>query len=297
MIGIGKYIPKTEITNKWLSKKIGESEDWIYNRCKINTRYWAHKETVTDMAIKASEEALSNAGIKSSELDLIVCNTIQSQFIFPGCSQQIHGYFNLDTNIPSFDINVGCSGFIYGLHIIDKLPYEKVLFVCSELQSTLLNLSPIGKDISILIADGAGAIVWDKKSGFKLIDSIVFSDGKNVDKLYGSRKYSPQMDGGVVFKNAVKRMRNMIEEIFSRNEINLEDVKYIVPHQANGRIVDHLSRSFKTNKVFSNIEKYGNTTSATIPIALSEMDLKKGDKIILVSFGTGFTWGACLIEW
>ena len=112
MIGIGKYIPKTEITNKWLSKKIGESEDWIYNRCKINTRYWAHKETVTDMAIKASEEALSNAGIKSSELDLIVCNTIQSQFIFPGCSQQIHGYFDLDTNIPSFDMNVGCSGFI-----------------------------------------------------------------------------------------------------------------------------------------------------------------------------------------
>jgi 3-oxoacyl-[acyl-carrier-protein] synthase-3 len=101
----------------------------------------------------------------------------------------------------------------------------------------------------------------------------------------------------VVFKNAVYRMREMVEEIFSRNKISLEDVKYIVPHQANGRIVDHLSRSFKTNKIFSNIEKYGNTTSATIPIALSEMDLKKGDKIILVSFGTGFTWGACLIEW
>ncbi len=292
---IGKYIPKTEITNKWLSKKIGESEDWIYNRCKINTRYWVHKETVTDMAIKASEEALSNAGIKSSELDLIVCNTIQSQFIFPGCSQQIHGYFDLDTNIPSFDMNVGCSGFIYGLHIIDKLPYEKVLFVCSELQSTLLNLSPIGKDISILMGDGAGAVVLD--IGWRLIDSIVFSDGSNVDKLYGSREYSPHMDGIVVFKNAVKRMKKGVEDILGRNNLKLDDIDYVVPHQANGRIVEHLSRLLQTDKIFSNIEKYGNTTSATIPIALSEMDLKKGDKIILVSFGTGFTWGACLIEW
>ena len=295
MIGIGKYIPKTEISNEWLSKKVGESEDWIYNRCKINTRYWAHKETVTDMAIKASEEALSNAGIKSSELDLIVCNTIQSQFIFPGCSQQIHGYFNLDTNIPSFDMNVGCSGFIYGLHIIDKLPYEKVLFVCSELQSTLLNLSPIGKDISILMGDGAGAVVLD--IGWRLIDSIVFSDGKNVDKLYGSRKYSPHMGGMVVFKNAVKRMKESVEDILERNNLKLDDIDYVVPHQANGRIVEHLSKLLKTDKIFSNIEKYGNTTSATIPIALSEIDLKKGDKIILVSFGTGFTWGACLIEW
>ena len=295
MIGIGKYIPKTEITNKWLSKKIGESEDWIYNRCKINTRYWAHKETVTDMAIKASEEALSNAGIKSSELDLIVCNTIQSQFIFPGCSQQIHGYFDLDTNIPSFDMNVGCSGFIYGLHIIDKLPYKNVLFVCSELQSTLLNLSPICKDISILMGDGAGAVVLD--IGWRLIDSIVFSDGKNVDKLYGSRKYSPHMGGMVVFKNAVKRMKESVEDILERNNLKLDDIDYVVPHQANGRIVEHLSRLLQTDKIFSNIEKYGNTTSATIPIALSEIDLKKGDKIILVSFGTGFTWGACLIEW
>ena len=295
MIGIGKYIPKTEITNKWLSKKIGESEDWIYNRCKINTRYWAHKETVTDMAIKASEEALSNAGIKSSELDLIVCNTIQSQFIFPGCSQQIHGYFDLDTNIPSFDMNVGCSGFIYGLHIIDKLPYKNVLFVCSELQSTLLNLSPIGKDISILMGDGAGAVVLD--IGWRLIDSIVFSDGSNVDKLYGSREYSPHMDGIVVFKNAVKRMKKSVEDILERNNLKLDDIDYVVPHQANGRIVEHLSRLLQTDKIFSNIKKYGNTTSATIPIALSEIDLKKGDKIILVSFGTGFTWGACLIEW
>jgi len=295
MIGIGKYIPKTEISNEWLSKKVGESEDWIYNRCKINTRYWVHKETVTDMAIKASEEALSNAGIKSSELDLIVCNTIQSQFIFPGCSQQIHGYFNLDTNIPSFDINVGCSGFIYGLHIIDKLPYKNVLFVCSELQSTLLNLSPIGKDISILMGDGAGAVVLD--IGWRLIDSIVFSDGSKVDKLYGPRKYSPHMDGLVVFKNAVKRMKESVESILERNNLKLDDIDYVVPHQANGRIVEHLSRLLKTDKIFSNIEKYGNTTSATIPIALSEMDLKKGDKIILVSFGTGFTWGACLIEW
>ena len=295
MIGIGKYIPKTEITNKWLSKKIGESEDWIYNRCKINTRYWAHKETVTDMAIKASEEALSNAGIKSSELDLIVCNTIQSQFIFPGCSQQIHGYFDLDTNIPSFDMNVGCSGFIYGLHIIDKLPYKNVLFVCSELQSTLLNVSPIGKDISILMGDGAGAVVLD--IGWRLIDSIVFSDGKNVDKLYGSRKYSPHMGGMVVFKNAVKKMKESVEDILERNNLKLDDIDYVVPHQANGRIVEHLSKLLKTDKIFSNIEKYGNTTSATIPIALSEIDLKKGDKIILVSFGTGFTWGACLIEW
>ncbi len=295
MIGIGKYIPKTEITNKWLSKKIGESEDWIYNRCKINTRYWAHKETVTDMAIKASEEALSNAGIKSSELDLIVCNTIQSQFIFPGCSQQIHGYFNLDTNIPSFDINVGCSGFIYGLHIIDKLPYEKVLFVCSESQSEFLNVSSSGKDSCILMGDGAGAVVLD--IGWRLIDSIVFSDGKNVDKLYGSRKYSPHMGGMVVFKNAVKRMKKGVEDILGRNNLKLDDIDYVVPHQANGRIVEHLSKLLKTDKIFSNIEKYGNTTSATIPIALSEIDLKKGDKIILVSFGTGFTWGACLIEW
>ena len=247
------------------------------------------------MAIKASEEALSNAGIKSSELDLIVCNTIQSQFIFPGCSQQIHGYFDLDTNIPSFDMNVGCSGFIYGLHIIDKLPYKNVLFVCSELQSTLLNLSPIGKDISILMGDGAGAVVLD--IGWRLIDSIVFSDGKNVDKLYGSRKYSPHMGGMVVFKNAVKRMKESVEDILERNNLKLDDIDYVVPHQANGRIVEHLSRLLQTDKIFSNIKKYGNTTSATIPIALSEIDLKKGDKIILVSFGTGFTWGACLIEW
>ena len=175
--------------------------------------------------------------------------------------------------------------------------YEKVLFVCSELQSTFLSVSPSGKDSSILMGDGAGAIVWDKKNSFKIIDSIIFSDGRNVDKLYGSRKYSPHMDGMIVFKNAIHKMREMIEEIFSRNKESLEDIKYIVPHQANGRIVEHLGRLFKTNKVFSNIEKYGNTTSATIPIALSEMDLKKGDKIILVSFGTGFTWGACLIEW
>jgi len=158
-------------------------------------------------------------------------------------------------------------------------------------------IAATGKDISILMADGAGAIVWDKKNGFKLIDSIVFSDGSKVDKLYGSRKYSPHMDGLVVFKNAVKRMKESVESILERNNLKLDDIDYVVPHQANGRIVEHLSRLLKTDKIFSNIEKYGNTTSATIPIALSEMDLKKGDKIILVSFGTGFTWGACLIEW
>ena len=130
-----------------------------------------------------------------------------------------------------------------------------------------------------------------------MIDSIVFSDGSNVDKLYGSREYSPHMDGIVVFKNAVKRMKKSVEDILERNNLKLDDIDYVVPHQANGRIVEHLSRLLRTDKIFSNIEKYGNTTSATIPIALSEMDLKKGDKIILVSFGTGFTWGACLIEW
>jgi 3-oxoacyl-[acyl-carrier-protein] synthase-3 len=145
------------------------------------------------------------------------------------------------------------------------------------------------------MGDGAGAVVLD--IGWRLIDSIVFSDGSNVDKLYGSREYSPHMDGIVVFKNAVKRMKKSVEDILERNNLKLDDIDYVVPHQANGRIVEHLSRLLRTDKIFSNIEKYGNTTSATIPIALSEMDLKKGDKIILVSFGTGFTWGACLIEW
>ncbi len=325
IIGLGHYVPENIVTNDDLSKLMDTSDEWIVERTGIKERRFASlNDGPSDLAIPASNMAINNAKINKEDIDFIIFATSTPDHYVPGSSCFFQNKMNLK-NIGALDIRVQCSGFVYGLSIAEQYiksgKFNNILVVGAEVQSTAMDLTNKGRDTAVIFADGAGAaIVSSDIKGGKILSTHLRSEGKHAQELWvesPSSSSSPtidadkmnegrhflQMNGKEVFKNAVKRFPEIIIEGLSYNNLNIQDLDILIPHQANLRISKFVQKKLNLmdNQIFSNIHKYGNTTAASIPIAFSEAlnegRISNGNIIALASFGSGFTWGSCIIEW
>ena len=324
IIGMGYSVPENIISNNDLSKIMDTSDDWIQSRSGIKERRWAPNDVSTsDLALEASRAAIKNSKINSSDIDMIIVGTLSSDYFFPGVSAQLQEKLNLKT-VGAFDIKAACSAFIYSISIADQFiktgAANTILVVGAETQTKLIEKSTKGRDVAVLFGDGAGAaLVTRSNSKSSILSTHLHSDGKHLKSLWmeapgtskdswvnGSidlSKFTPKMNGREVFRNAVTRFPEVINEALDANDLDINDIKFIVPHQANYRISEAIAKklNIKMDKVISNIHKYGNTTAASIPIALAEAlesnKISKGDIIILAAFGAGFTWASAAIRW
>ena len=324
IIGMGYSVPENIISNDDLSKIMDTSDDWIQSRSGIKERRWATNDVSTsDLALEASRAAIKNSKINPSDIDMIIVGTLSSDYFFPGVSAQLQEKLNLKT-IGAFDIKAACSAFIYSISIADQFiktgAANTVLVVGAETQTKLIEKSTKGRDVAVLFGDGAGAaLISRSNSESSILSTHLHSDGKHLKSLWMEApgtskdswvnssidlsKFTPKMNGREVFRNAVTRFPEVINEALDANDLDINDIKFIVPHQANYRISEAIAKklNIKMDKVISNIHKYGNTTAASIPIALAEAlesnKISKGDIIILAAFGAGFTWASAAIRW
>lgn len=326
IIGVGHYVPENIVTNADLEKVMNTTNEWIVERTGIEERRWfePEKDTVSNMATKASKMALERAKLDVKAIDFIVFATITPDYFFPGAGVLLQRELGLQ-GIGALDIRNACSGFIYALSIADQFiktgMYKNILVVGSEIQSSALDKSDEGRSSSVIFADGAGAAVLqatDEDRG--VLSTHLHADGDFAEDLYvrdpgSSRKtrlskelldgktFNLTMNGNTVFKHAVVRFSEVINEALEQNGYTKEDIDLLIPHQANLRISNFVQKQFKLpdEKVFNNIMHYGNTTAASIPIAMSEAwekgKIKEGDLICLAAFGSGFTWASSLIRW
>ena len=323
--GTGFNVPERVVTNEELSNYMDTSHDWIIERTGIEQRRYIDSEIgPSELSIPAVQMALKNANLQVQDIDFIIFATSTPDYYAPGsgCLLQNKMGFN---NIGALDIRVQCSGFIYGLSIAEQYikngTYENVLLVGSEVQSTAMDLTNRGRDVAVIFGDGSGAAIVSKTTKDRgILSSHLHSEGKYAKELWletPSSKKNPRvssdmldegsqflkMNGREVFKNAVKRFPEVIEECLNTNNFNVNDIDLLIPHQANIRIIQMIQKklNLETKKVFSNIHKYGNTTAASIPIALAEAFnnnlIKDNDLVVLAAFGSGFTWGSTIIKW
>jgi 3-oxoacyl-[acyl-carrier-protein] synthase-3 len=327
VLGVGHYVPENVVTNDDLTKFIDTSDEWIRERTGIEERRWfdPDKDTVANMATRATHIALERAGIEVKEIEFIVFATITPDYFFPGSGMLMQRELGLQ-GIPALDIRNACSGFIYALSVADNFikagMYKTVLVVGSEIQSSALDKTTAGRNTNVIFADGAGAMIVqaseDKDHG--ILSTHLYADGDHAEELYvkdpgSSRKvrlsrdiidgdsFKAHMNGNFVFKHAVVRFQEVINEALETNNYTIDDLDLLIPHQANLRISQFVQRKLNLpdNKVFNNIMTRGNTTAASIPLALSEAwqlgKIKDGSLVCLSAFGSGFTWASALIRW
>jgi len=325
--GLGHYVPDRVVTNDDLSKIIDTNNDWIIERTGIQERRFIDpdKDTVANMAAKASKMALERANMKTEDIDFIVFATITSDYYFPGSGVLLQRELGLES-IPAMDIKNACSGFIYALSTADQFiktgMYKNVLVIGAEIQSSALDLTDRGRGTAVIFGDGAGAAVLTASDDEGVLTTHLHSDGRFADELYvkdpgGSRPneerqpdqildtsgYKVYMNGNLVFKHAVVRFIEVIQEALDAKGMKKEDIDLLVPHQANLRISNYVQQKLglPDDKVYNNIMRYGNTTAGSIPIAMSEAweegKIKDGDLVCLAAFGSGFTWASALIRW
>lgn len=320
--GIGSYIPRLIVDNNEIAKRVETTDEWIRDRTGIARRHIAGEgESTTQMAVYASRSALESAGLNPEDIDLIIVATTSPSDLMPSTAcvvQEVLGAYNATC----FDLAAACSGFLYAYNvamaqILCKMT-KHALIIGSESLSNIVNWTDRGS--CILFGDGAGAAVVSKgesayyhpvshsdgRMGKALtLDSRFIGNGITTDRVanFEADNYLMYMDGREVFKFAVSMVPRAIEEVLEKNSLAKEDIKYYVLHQANGRIIDSVARRLKEpmEKFPTNVEEYGNTSSASIPILLDEIEkagiLHKGDRIVMAGFGGGLTWGASILEW
>ena len=328
--GIGYYLPENIVKNKDLEKIMDTSDEWIQERTGIRERRWVLEnsdESTSSMGTEAAKKAIDNAGISSDQIDFIIFATLSPDYFFPGSGVLIQRNLGLK-EVGALDIRNQCSGFIYALSIADQYiksgMYKNILIVGSELHSGGLEKSTRGRNVSVIFGDGAGAVILQASDDLEkgIMSTHLHSEGKYaeelavispatkkwIDKLVedpdeDGSSYAPYMNGNFVFKNAVVRFMEVINEALVKNNLTKEDIDLLIPHQANLRISQFVQKqlALPNEKVYNNIMKYGNTTAASIPIALAEAIekdmLNEGDVLCLAAFGSGFTWGSALIRW
>lgn len=326
--GIGHYVPERAVSNADLEKVMDTSDAWIVERTGIKERRFFDPaiDTVANMAAKASRMAIERAGLKTKEIEFIVFATITPDYFFPGSGVLLQRELGLE-GIGAIDLRNACSGFIYALSVADQFiktgMYKNILVVGAEIQSSLMELNNRGRNVSVIFGDGAGAAVLQASNdkGKGILSTHLHADGRFAEELYvkdpGSSRppeerinkelvegpsYRAHMNGNVVFKHAVVRFQEVIMEALNANGYSKDDIDLLVPHQANLRISNYLKDQLglADNKVYNNIMRYGNTTAASIPIAMSEAwaeGLLKEDALVcLAAFGSGFSWASALIR-
>ncbi len=318
--GIHGYVPDYILTNAELERMVDTNDEWITSRTGIKERHILKGEGMgsSHMGSKAVAGLLEKMNIKPEEVDLLICATTTPDYVFPCTANLICDMVGI-RNIGSFDIQAACSGFLYALTIgtqfIESGKCRKVIVVGADKMSAITDYTD--RTTCVLFGDGAGAVMLEPNDeGVGVLDSIIRSDGSGQNHLLqkaGGSRYPPThetvekrwhyvyQDGPSVFKFAVKNMADVSAEIMERNQLSGSDVAWLVPHQANKRIIDATAHrmGIESDRVMLNIHKYGNTTAATIPLCLFdyESQLKKGDNLILAAFGGGFTWGAAYVKW
>ncbi len=330
IVGLGFYVPDNVVTNDDLSKLMDTNDQWIQERTGIRERRHVVKgsDTTTSMGVKAAKIAIERAGIDKEEIDFIVFATLSPDYYFPGPGVLVQRDLGLRT-VGALDVRNQCSGFVYALSVADQYiksgMYKKVLVVGSELHSHGLDMSTRGRGVSVIFGDGAGAAVLGREEdpAKGILSTHLHSEGEHAEELsliapgMGKRwvtdilgdadpedtSYYPYMNGQFVFKNAVVRFSEVIMEGLEANQLDKGDIDLLIPHQANLRISQFIQKKFglSDDKVYNNIMKYGNTTAASIPIALTEAwelgRIKEGDLVALAAFGSGFTWASAMIRW
>jgi 3-oxoacyl-[acyl-carrier-protein] synthase-3 len=317
---VGGYVPEFRLTNAILEKMVDTNDEWIKSRTGIEERRILKGEGLgtSDLAVPAILELLKKRGIGAEEIDCIICATVTPDMVFPATANVICDKIGAK-NAWGFDLSAACSGFLYalttGAGLIESGRYKKVIIVGADKMSAIVDYTD--RSTCIIFGDGAGAVLLEPNiDGEGILDSILKSDGAGRQYLHmkagGSLKPSTietvlakehyiYQDGQQVFKAAVKGMADAAFELLEKNNLTDKDIAWLVPHQANKRIIDATANriGLSEDKVMVNIQRYGNTTAATIPLCLWdwEKQLKKGDKIVLAAFGGGFTWGAMLVKW
>lgn len=329
-LGTGHYVPEKLVTNDELAARMDTSDEWIQQRTGIQTRRYVDfdKEPMgaSDLGARAAKAALANAGVSKDEIELVIYATLSPDRVFPGDGVLVQAKCDIPAGVPCLDIRNQCSGFLYGLAIADAFikngTYEKVLLVGAEVHSTGLDFSSRGRDVAVIFGDGAAAAVLgatdDPNRG--VLGVTIHADGRHADELHCSYPSSammprvtadklaegvqfPVMNGRNVFKHAVVRMPEALNRLLAQHALAAKDIDLLVPHQANLRISEFVAAKLElpADKVWNNIQKYGNTTAASIPLALDEAvhagKVKQGDLVAFAAFGAGFTWGAALVRW
>ena len=317
---VGGYVPEYVLTNKELETMVDTNEEWIVSRTGIKERRILKGAGLgtSDMCIEAVKELLEKRKITAEEIDMIIVGTVTPDFVFPSTSNVVCDKIGAK-NAWGYDLSAACSGFIYGLatgaQFIETGKYKKVVVIGSDKMSSIIDYED--RSTCIIFGDGAGAVLLEPNTeDLGIIDSILRADGAGRHYLHqkaggsvkpashetvDAREHYVFQDGQPVFKAAVKGMADVSAEIMEKNKLKAEDVAWLVPHQANKRIIDATAKrmGIGSEKVMLNIDKYGNTTAGTIPLCLwdYEKQLKKGDNVIISAFGGGFTWGSVYLKW
>ncbi|MBI6116638.1 3-oxoacyl-ACP synthase III family protein [Salegentibacter maritimus] len=329
--GVGSYVPENVVTNDDLAKVMDTNDEWIQERTGIKERRHIKKgdgNSTAIMGVKAAKIAIERAKIDKDDIDLIVFATLSPDYYFPGCGVQVQEMLDINT-CPALDVRNQCSGFIYALSTADQFiktgMYKNVLVIGSENHSGGLDFTTRGRSVSVIFGDGAGAVVLTRSdhNGEGILSTHLHSEGKHALELSlkgpstehwvpeiiaenpqgDDIPYYPYMNGQFVFKNAIQRFSEVIMEGLNANGLEVKDIDMLIPHQANLRISQYIQQKFKLSddQVYNNIQKYGNTTAASIPIALCEAwekgKIKDEDVVVLAAFGSGFTWASAVISW
>lgn len=317
---IGGYVPEDKLTNKDLEKIVDTTDEWIRTRTGIEERRILKGEGkgISEMIVPAVKQLLEKRGITPEEIDCLIVATVTPDMVFPATANIVCDKIGA-SNAWGFDVSAACSGFLYtltlGASLIESGRYKKVVVVGADKMSAIIDYTD--RATCIIFGDGAGAILLEpSENGAGIKDSLLRSDGSGAQYLrmkaggsmfpataetVNAREHYAYQEGKTVFKFAVKGMADISAELLEKNNLTGNDIKWLVPHQANLRIIDATAEriGLPKEKVMINIQRYGNTTAATIPLCLWEWEnqLKKGDKLVLAAFGGGFTWGATLVEW
>jgi 3-oxoacyl-[acyl-carrier-protein] synthase-3 len=328
IMGVGHHLPPRVMTNFDIMEVIETSDEFIVERTGVRQRRWADPQlSASDLAVEACKEAVADAGLAMDDIDLVILNTITPDHADPGCAFFLQGKLGIG-HVPALDVRQQCAGLIYGLSIADHFiragTYRHVLVACSEVLSKRIDGSYDGRNIAILLGDGAGAVVVgpteDPQRG--VLSTILHADGAGAKALYTAAPGSGlgrtehitkqdidegrvhfRMDGGAVFENGVSRMSGVLFESLEANGLSLDDIDVLIPHQANLRMLEAIIEkvAIDQEKVFVNVEKFGNMASACLPIAIHQARqqgmLTEGKLAQLVAFGSGFVWGSALLRW
>ena len=328
--GLGYYVPENVVTNDDLSELMDTSDAWIQERTGIKERRYVKKgeDTTTTMGVKAAKIAISRAKINKNDIDFIIFATLSPDYYFPGAGVMVQRDLDIKT-VGALDVRNQCSGFVYAISVADQYiktgMYKNILVIGSETHSHGLDMTTRGRGVSVIFGDGAGAAVLTREEDTTkgILSTHLHSEGRYAEELsliapgMGKRwvndiiadnnpddtSYFPYMNGQFVFKNAVLRFGQVIIEGLEKNQLEASDINMLVTHQANLRISQFIQKKFGLgdDQVFNNIIKYGNTTAASIPIALTEAweqdKIKEGNLVVLAAFGSGFTWGSIIIRW
>jgi len=325
-VALGGHVPERVVTNEELTRRMDTTDAWIQERTGIRERHWVGEGTGnSDLALAAARKALDAAGWKPADVEAIVYASLSPDHMFPGDGCFLNAKLGIP-GVPAIDIRNQCTGFLYGLAVADAWirvgMYRRILLVGSEVQSTGLDVSTRGRDVAVIFGDGAGAALLEATDdpGRGVLSVHLHADGRFAKDLWTDAPGSlyhprvqprmledaslyPKMEGQKVFKHAITKMPEVMREALEKNGLAPSDLKLLVAHQANLRISQMVQRSLelRDDQVWNNIQKYGNTTAASIPLALAEgveaRGVQRGDLVGLVAFGAGFTWASALVRW